>query len=78
MNNAIESKKVFWDNVVERINNMREQGITPMDSDEAEEIFNNDMQEIDSIWFHADESDESIYDDWIEYMDEVFTVMMAV
>ena len=73
MNNAIESKRVFWDNVVVRINSIS--NVT--DIDEAVEIFEQDMQEIDSMWFNAADADEVVYDDWIEYMDEVFTVMMA-
>ena len=73
MNNAIESKKAFWDNVVVRINAI--DNVT--DIDEAVEIFEQDMQEIDSMWFNAADADEVVYDDWIEYMDEVFTVMMA-
>ena len=80
MKNEIESKTAFWGEVVARINGMIEQGIEPTDSEETIEMFEWDMQAMESAYYKNgiyEDGIEVVYDEFVEFMDGVEYVINA-
>ena len=80
MKQSIETKTAFWMEVVARINSMIEQGVTPTDEEETMEIHEMDMEAVSHQWINSDmtEEDDRMFEEWEEFMDGVFEVIIAI